>query len=216
METLKELVWVNLLLAVYFIAFNTYFNHLGNYMIYYLGFDAGTMGLIEGIALLAAMAAVIPAGGLLNRGFAPQLCGAGIGLSSVGTLVLGLFIRPDNVDVTTLFNPVLLGGVFLLGLGYILFLQAVTVWSKQLYPTDARGQFEGIRILFFVLIPMVVAPLLSNPIIKRSGEYVDENGFTAYLPTHTLLLAGSGLVLLSIIPLIIAANCRKRAAQAAA
>jgi hypothetical protein len=185
-------------------------------MIYYLGFDAGTMGLIEGIALLAAMAAVIPAGGLLNRGFAPQLCGTGIGLSCVGTLVLGLFIRPDNVDVTTLFNPVLLGGVFLVGLGYILFLQAVTVWSKQLYPTDARGQFEGIRILFFVLIPMVVAPLLSNPIIKRSGEYVDENGFTAYLPTHTLLLAGSGLVLLSIIPLIIAANCRKRAAQAAA
>ena len=210
---LKELVWVNLLLAVYFIAFNTYFNHLGNYMIYYLGFDAGTMGLIEGIALLAAMAAVIPAGSWLNRGFAPQLCGAGIALSCIGTLVLGLFIRPDNVDVTTLFNPVLLGGVFLLGLGYILFLQAVTVWSKQLYPADARGQFEGIRILFFVLIPMVIAPLLSNPIIKRSGEYVDENGFTAYLPTHTLLLTGSALVLLSIIPLVIAVRQRRRAIQ---
>ena len=54
---LRELVWVNLLLAVYFIAFNTYFNHLGNYLIYYLGFDAGTMGLIEGIALLAAYTA---------------------------------------------------------------------------------------------------------------------------------------------------------------
>lgn len=213
---LRELVWVNLLLAVYFIAFNMYFTHLGNYMIYYLGFDAGTMGLIEGIALLVAMLVVIPAGGMLNRGLAPQLCGAGIVLSSVGTLVLGLFVRPESVDVTTVLNPVLLGGVFLLGLGYILFLQAVTVWSKQLYPADARGQFEGIRILFFVLIPMVVAPLLSNPIIKRSGEYVDENGFTAYLPTHTLLLAGSAMVLLSIIPLVIAAKHHKKRTAAAA
>lgn len=213
---LRELVWVNCLLAVYFIAFNTYFTHLGNYMIYYLGFDAGTMGLIEGIALLVAMLVVIPAGGALNRGLAPQLCGAGILLSSLGTGTLGLFVRSENVDPSTIFNPVLLGGVFLLGLGYILFLQAVTVWSKQLYPTDARGQFEGIRILFFVLIPMVTAPLLSNPIIKRSGEYVDENGFAAYLPTHTLLLAGAGLVLLSFIPLFFAARRKAhRTAEAA-
>ena len=212
---LRELVWVNLLLAAYFIAFNMYFTHLGNYMIYYLGFDAGTMGLIEGVALLAAMLVVIPAGGLLNKGLAPQLCAAGILLSSIGTGVLGLFVRPENVDPATVLNPVLLGGVFLLGLGYILFLQAVTVWSKQLYPADARGQFEGIRILFFVLIPMVAAPLLSNPIIKRSGEYVDENGFTAYLPTHTLLLAGAGAVLLSLIPLFFAARHKaKRAAEA--
>jgi hypothetical protein len=45
---------------------------------------------------------------------------------------------------------------------------------------------------------------------------VDENGFTAYLPTHTLLMAGSGLVLLSLIPLVIAARQRKRTAQSEA
>ena len=83
-----------------------------------------------------------------------------------------------------------------------LFLQSSTVWGKQLYPEDARGQFEGIRILFFVLIPMVVAPLIANPIIKKSGEFVDENGLTAYLPTYTLLLVGAALVLLTVIPLI--------------
>ena len=45
-------------------------------------------------------------------------------------------------------------------------------------------------------------PLIANPIIKKSGEFVDENGLTAYLPTYTLLLVGAALVLLTIIPLI--------------
>ena len=93
-------------------------------------------------------------------------------------------------------------GIFLLGAGYVIFLQTITAWSKPLYPQDARGQFEGIRILFFVLIPMVIAPLIANPIIKRSGEFVDENGFTEYLPTNTLLLTGAVLVLLTFVPLI--------------
>ena len=101
-------------------------------------------------------------------------------------------------------NPVLLVGIFILGLGYMLFLQSISVWGKQLYPEDARGQFEGIRIVFFVLIPMIIAPLISNPIIKSSGEFIDENGFTAYLPTHTLLLVGAVLVLVTLLPLYFA------------
>lgn len=201
---LKELVWVNLTLAVYFIAFNMYFTHLGNYMIYYLGFTADLMGIIEGVTLVVAMLAVIPATGLINRNKSPLLCIISVVLNFLGVMVLGLFVRPENVDTAAFFNPVLMGGVLLIGMGYVLILQTLTVWSKQLYPSDSRGQFEGIRILFFVLIPMVIAPLISNPVIKASGEYVDENGFTAYLPTHTLFLVASGLVLLTFIPLFFA------------
>jgi MFS family permease len=201
---LKELVWVNFSLAMYFIAFNMYFTHLGNYMIYYLGFTADMMGYIEGLALVAAMLCCIPATKMLNDNKAPLLCQAAIVLTFAGVLILGLFIRPENVNPTTLWNPVLLIGVFLVGVGYVLFLQCITVWGKQLYPEDARGQFEGIRILFFVLIPMVIAPLFSNPIIKHSGEFVDENGFTEYLPTYAIFLAGAVAVLLTFIPLYFA------------
>ena len=58
--------------------------------------------------------------------------------------------------------------------------------------------------LFFVLIPMIVAPMISNPIIMRSGKFVDSYGFTEYLPTHTLLIVGAALVLLTLIPLAFA------------
>ena len=203
-EKLKELVWVNWSLAVYFIAFNMYFTHLGNYMIYYLGFTADMMGYMEGIGLVLAMLAVIPSTKIINQGKIPGLCQVAVFLNCIGVGMLGLFVRPENVNTQTLWNPVLLLGIFVLGLGYMLFLQAITVWGKQLYPEDARGQFEGIRIVFFVLIPMIVAPMISNPIIMRSGKFVDSYGFTEYLPTHTLLIVGAVLVLLTLIPLAFA------------
>ena len=206
----RELVYVNLTLAVYFIAFNVYFVHLGNYMIYYLGFTADTMGLIEGIGLAVAMLVTIPAVRFLNAGRAPLLVLFAVLLNAAGLFGIAFLVSPDNVNTDTVLNPVLLGGVLLVGLGYILFLQTITVWSKQLYPADARGQFEGIRILFYVLIPMVVAPLISNPVIRRSGEFVDEYGFTSYLPTNTLFLVASFLMLLTLVPLYFARRCRQR------
>ncbi len=198
---LKELTWVNWTLSIYFIAFNMYFTHIGNFMIYYLGFKADLMGIIEGLALTLAMLTTIPASKLLNRNKAPLLCELGILFNCVGVGMLGLFVRPENVNPESIMNPVLLISLFILGSGYVLFLQSTTVWGKQLYPENARGQFEGIRILFFVLIPMVIAPLFSNPIIKQSGKFVDENGFTEYLPNNTLMLVGAVMVLLAFIPL---------------
>lgn len=197
----KELVFVNLMLAVYFISFNVYFSHLGNFMIYYLGFTADTMGLIEGADLLIAMFTTIPAICLIRADKSSLIIFAAVIVNAVGLLIIGLLVSPENVNPATIWNAHLLAGVLFVGIGYILFLQTITVWSKRLYPEDSRGQFEGIRIIFFVLIPMVIAPLISNPIIKRNGEFIDENGFTSYLPTNTLFLAGVVLVILTLIPL---------------
>ena len=205
----KELVFVNLMLAVYFISFNVYFSHLGNFMIYYLGFTADIMGLIEGVGLLIAMFATIPAIKLIQADKSSLIIAIAVLINAVGLLIIGLFVSPTNVNPASIWNPHLLIGVLLVGIGYILFLQTITVWSKRLYPEDARGQFEGIRIIFYVLIPMIVAPLISNPIIKKSGEFVDEYGFTEYLPTNTLFIAGVVLVLITLIPLI-AANKEHR------
>lgn len=205
----RELVFVNLILAVYFISFNVYFSHLGNFMIYYLGFTADTMGLIEGVGLLLAMFTSIPAIKFIREDKSSLIILFAVVINAIGLLVIGLLVSPENVNPSTIWNPVLLIGVLLVGIGYILFLQTITVWSKRLYPEDARGQFEGIRIIFYVLIPMVVAPLISNPIIKNNGEIIDENGFTAYLPTNTLFLAGVVIVLLTLIPLWAANKAHK-------
>lgn len=206
----RELVFVNLMLAVYFISFNVYFSHLGNFMIYYLGFTADTMGLIEGVGLIVAMFVTIPAIKLIKADRSSLLIFAAIIMNSIGLLAIGLFVSPTNVDPSTIWNPNLMAGMLFVGVGYILFLQTITVWSKRLYPEDSRGQFEGIRIVFYVLIPMVIAPLISNPVIKNSGEFVDEYGFTEYLPTNAVFIAGLIVLLVTLIPLYFADREHKK------
>jgi hypothetical protein len=179
-------------------------------MIYYLGFTADKMGLIEGIGLILAMFATIPAIKMIRGDRMTMLILLAVVLNLIGLIMVVVFVNPATVDTSTIFNPLFMLAILLIGVGYILFLQTITVWSKQLYPEDARGQFEGIRIIFFVLIPMVVAPLISNPIIKRSGEFVDEYGFTEYLPTNTVFLAGAILVPLTLIPLFFANREHKK------
>ncbi|MBR5897771.1 MAG: MFS transporter, partial [Lachnospiraceae bacterium] len=117
--SLKELVWVNLTLSAYFIAFNMYFTHLGNYMIYYLGFTADMMGFMEGIGLILAMLLVFPATKLINAGRHVPIAFASIFFNIAGLLVLGFFVRPENVNTGSIFNPVMLIGVFLIGVGYV-------------------------------------------------------------------------------------------------
>ena len=205
----RELLWVFLVLTVYFIAFNVYYPHVGNYMIYYLGFSPDTIGLIQGIALILGMFSVIPASRLLNKNRFVLAASLAVVLSVIGVGILGLFGRPENVDPSTLLNWNLLIGMFFFGCGYIVFMQVTSVWMKQLFPEEAKGQFEGFRIIFFVLIPWVVSPLIANPIIKSNGQITDTNGMTAYLPTHVLFLISTALIVLTFIPLIFAARERK-------
>ena len=206
----RELVWVFLVLTVYFVAFNVYYPHVGNYMIYYLGFSADSIGLIQGVALIFGMLAVIPASKMLAKNKFVLAAAVSVLLSIVGVGMLGVFGRPERVDPTTILNWNLLIGLFFFGCGYIMFMQVLSVWMKQLFPEEAKGQFEGFRIIFFVLIPWVVSPFIANPIIKRNGEILDANGLTAYLPTHVLFLVSTLLILATFIPLFFAARERKK------
>lgn len=202
----RELLWVFLVLTVYFIAFNVYYPHVGNYMIYYLGFSADAIGIIQGIALILGMFSVIPASRLLNKNRFVAAASIAIVLSVIGVGLLGLFGRPEYIDPSTIFNPLLLIGLFFFGCGYIMFMQVTSVWMKQLFPEEAKGQFEGFRIVFFVLIPWIVSPFIANPIIKNNGEILDSNGLVAYLPTHILFLVSTLLILLTFVPLLFAAK----------
>ena len=207
---LRELVWVFLMLTVYFIAFNVFYPHVGNYLIYYLGYTPDDIGIIQGVGLLLGMVSVIPASKMLARNKFVLATAVSIVLSVIGVGTLGVFGRPENVDPTNIFNIPLLIGMFFFGCGYIMFMQVLSVWMKQLFPEESKGQFEGFRIVFFVLIPWVVSPFIANPIIKNNGKILDADGLEAYLPTHVLFLVSCLLILATFLPLLFAARERRR------
>ncbi len=213
----KELLLVCITTALFFIPFNIYFVHMGNWMIYRMGFGADSMGLIQGISLLLAAFLVIPGISLINRNKTPMITFAAILINMAGLWILALFIRPENVDTQRIFSPqnlLLFFAVFLAGAGYILVVQSMTMWVKQLYPEESRGQFEGIRILFFNLIPMVIGTSIGNIIIKKgAGSIINEYGITENIPTESIYLWAALLVLVPMIPLLFGAKAYYKRVQ---
>ncbi len=205
-----ELALACLTAALFYIPFNIYFVHMGNWMIYRMGFAADSMGIVQGLSLLLASLLVIPSIGFINRNKTPLVAAAAIVLNLVGLWTLTLFIRPGSVNTTAIFsaaNLPLFLTVFLVGAGQVLMTQAMTMWVKQLYPEDSRGGFEGIRVLFFTLIPMFAGTVIGNIIVKNgAGTVVNEYGITENIPTESIYLWAGILVLAAFVPLFFAAR----------
>ncbi len=210
----RELVMACITTMLFFIPFNIYFVHMGNWMIYRMGFDAGSMGLVQGISLLLASILVIPAIGFINRNKTPFVAGAAVVINILGLLMLSFFIRPGSVDPGAVFsvtNLPLFAAVFLAGAGYVLVVQSMTMWVKQLYPEESRGQFEGVRVAFFTLIPMIIGTVIGNIIIKTgAGTVVNEHGITENIPTESIYIWAAVLAVLTFIPLVFAARMYRR------
>lgn len=193
----KELFCVFFISCVYFICFNFYYAHIGNYFIYTLGFDEGMAGIIQGIGLGLAILATIPAIRLINKGMHVKMIGASIGFTVAGLVVVGM--AGSQI-------PVLLVGIILAGIGYVLVVQTTTAWSKNLYPSGNYGQYEGVRIVFNVMIPMVLGPSSANIIIQRFGVLVDINGKVGKSPSDALFFVAAIISVFTLIPMYLAAR----------
>ena len=215
---LKELVLVHVAIAIFFIGFNVYFAYMGNYLIYYLGYSADMMGIIEAVPLVLAMLTAIPIGFLINKNKHPYICIAAILINIIGLMIL-FPIKASQVDPSSIFNFRIWLGIFVVGVGYIGILQTTKVWAKQLYPKNAKGQFEGIWILFFVLIPMIGGSLIGQAVVKTSGEtFLEEaSGQMQYVPNGNVFLVGAAVIVFSLIPVILTIKHHKaRAARESA
>lgn len=216
----KELVLACVTTTLFFIPFNIYFVHMGNWMIYRMGFTPDSMGIVQGLGLVLAMLFVVPGIALINKKRIPLAAGAAVVLNLAGLWAMVLFVQPGSVNpeqVFSLANVPLLCAVFLVGAGYVLVTQSMTVWVKQLYPEESRGQFEGVRVLFFTLLPMFVGTLLGNLIVKNgAGTVKNSYGITENIPTEAIYLWAAVLVVFTFVPLFFAARLyRKRVARSA-
>ena len=88
-------------------------------------------------------------------------------------------------------------------------LQALTAWIKNLYPEDQRGQFEGVKQLFFVCVPMIVGPAIATPVINAFGVEKIVNGVAGMVPGNSLFLISGLVTLLALLPLLPAARMEK-------
>ena len=92
--------------------------------------------------------------------------------------------------------------------GYIFVCALVGSTLRDTTPTDAVGKLQGVRMVFSVLIPMIVGPMIGNAINSARNIPVDSTSVdamtTAYMPAPEIFLAGSliTLLMLAVIPLL--------------
>lgn len=211
----KMLLLVLLIFSMFFISFNVYFPHLINYFIYTRGFDEGTSGVLLGIGLIIAIPFTILAGKFINKQkYAPVLVFALIGnIVGLMILVLSHFVG----DGAFINKFVILIGVIFVGGGYMVIYQALMIWCKNLYPEEQRGQLEGVRLFFYVCIPMVLGPAIGNPVIKNLGQaiFVDYDGVAVagFAPSKELFFVAAAVALLTFVPLFFAYKQQKKEAK---
>lgn len=193
----KELFCVFLISSIYFICFNFYYAHIGNYFIHTLGYDEGTSGILQGVGLGLAILATIPATKAINNGQHVKMIIASVIFSVIGLFVIGIAGRAVAL---------LIPGIILAGVGYVLIMQTTTAWTKNLYPEGDFGKFEGVRIIFNVMIPMVLGPSSATILIQAYGNPVEINGVPGMAPSALLFFVAGLMSVLTLIPTYFAAK----------
>jgi MFS family permease len=195
----KELFWVFIVMLTYFIGFNVYFPYITIYFVNYLNLNYTMTGIIQGAGLLAAVLLTIPAARFIDKGKSPFVI-----LFAVVVNFMGLFTITLSSAI-----PMLLIGVLGAGMGYVLTFQTLIAWIKNLYPEDQRGQFEGIKQIFFVCLPMIIGPSIATVIINKLGVRGVIDGVAGMIPTESLFIFSAVLTSLTVLPLIPAYRLNK-------
>ena len=148
---------------------------------------------------------------LLIRKYVPV-----VGIALIGNIV-GLFILVLSHFVGTgdfINKFVIVLAIIFVGGGYMVIYQALMMWCKNLYPEEQRGQLEGVRLFFYVCIPMVLGPAIANPVIKNLGQaitlYYDGVGVPGFTPSKELFYVAAAVAVLTFIPLFFAYKYEKK------
>jgi MFS family permease len=80
---------------------------------------------------------------------------------------------------------------------------ATSAWTKDLFPTDKRGQFGGFVILFSVALTMIPGPLLGSWLTTTYGIHTVIDGQEAFIPTALIFQVSAAATLLASIPLFL-------------
>lgn len=174
-----------LALAVYCASQQVYMPYLIIYIQRYLGID--NYALVLGAVLLTASVVSVAFGRVIDKRGKAR-----VAVPAAATAFLGLFAMYFVRSMA----GVILAGIVMLGASMVL-LACLQGLIRDYTPRDKAGQFQGIRILFQVLIPMVTGPYIGAAVIQNTGKTYQDLGVVKEVPTPEIFLF-SGLVLLLI------------------
>jgi MFS family permease len=187
----KVLYLLFLNMALSGIASQVYFPYIFIYFEHYLGLSKTIISIIGAIIIIGSSVAIIFIG-FISHKFNRR------SIIIIGTILAAgfLFMLSLVAELWVLIILYMLQTIFSMSVGAI-----HGGWLQDKYPEENVGKFQGVRLIFMVLIPMVIGPLIGSATISQFGIPIIINGESGYVPTPPLLMIGALLSLFSLIPL---------------
>jgi MFS family permease len=184
-----RLYWALTALAALGISTQVFLPYLLIYLQRYLRIDA--YALVLGVVLTGAAVISVLGGRVIDRigKVAAMLPAAAIYL---GGLILMTFARS--------LLPVILAGLVTMS-GMMLTTAAVGAAIRDYSPPDRVGMVQGLRMIGYVLIPMVIGPFIGAAMIRGADEYYEEFGQLKQVPTPGIFVAAAVVSLMIVIPI---------------
>lgn len=176
--------------CLFSIAVQTFFPYLIIYLQNYLKMDA--YAIVLGIVLIIASIASVVGGNFIDKvGKLKFLLPAAVVMLAG---LVGMFFSRSMVEV-------IIAGTIMMS-GYMLVTACLSATIRDYTPPDKVGHFQGIRMIFAVLLPMLIGPFIGAAVIKNSDSTYVDLGVVKNVPTPSIFLAAALVLLLVAVPII--------------
>ncbi len=187
----KNLFILLVFIMIISIGMQVSFPYMIVYLENYVGVSKTEFSIIGGAVMLGSAVLAIPFGILADRWNKRVMIAIAVVLSSLGGILLSLVSTLPLLALTGL-----MWQAFSVASGI-----ASVAWLKDLLPEESRGKFLGIRMIFWIAIPMVVGPAIGSGLIQAYGVPTLLNGEAGFVPVPIIFQVGSIISLLGLIPL---------------
>ena len=176
-------------MCVFSIAVQVFFPYLIIYMQHYLQLDA--YAIVLGVVLIVASLVSVIGGRWIDKIGKLRFAVPAALIMLVGLIAM-FFVRQ--------MLTVILAGMVMMS-GYMLLTSALMAQIRDLTPPEKAGHFQGIRMVFSVMLPMIIGPAIGAQVIKGNAQTYVDLGQTKTVPTPEIFLAAAVVLVLTAIPL---------------
>ena len=200
----KSLYATLLIVVVYGIACQIFMPYLIIYMRTYLGFSVVEYSVVFGAAIAIGAVINVYLGRLSDRMDKKRLLYVASAIMAVG--LFAMYFAKGMGHVATLILFGLAGFIMITGFIFVSALSGAIVRDNT--PPESAGKLQGVRMVFSVLIPMLIGPMIGNGINKAMNVPLENAGAdamtTEYIPAPEIFLAGAicAALIFALIPLL--------------
>ena len=175
------------------------------YIQHFLGFDFAHLNLTPPMIIAAvAIIAVVVAGAILFGKLIDKKGKDKFMIPGAILYALGLFLA---FFMKSIIGFLAAAAVFFVGWAFLGIM--INALVRDYTPKEEVGLFQGVRMIFSVMLPMVIGPRIGTFVINRFasahelGTYINDYGETVNAPVPEIFAAASVIAILVLVPLII-------------